>query len=458
MGALFIFVNFISSRRYARADLTRSKLSVLSPKTIQALKTLPAQVKVIVFYQPQQPNRRADPLYPLIVGMLKEYERYSDKLKVEYVEPYRDRARAEQLAKQFDIDRINLVVFQSGARHKYLSDTDLADYDLDAMRAGGQSRVDAFKGEDAFTSALINVTQAASPLVWFTTGHGEKAADAEDPLGLSSLKKYLEQQNVTVKPAALVDQAAIPSDVKLVVIAGPTRRFTDDEVIRLRVYLDGGGRLLALIDPLDDTGLDDLLQRWGIVLGHDIVIDPARQLPGVRPENLFIVTYTQHPIVQKMRTFMTLFPLARSVQPAKELPAGTTVTRLAMTSDAGWGETHTSPPEFTFDPATDLKGPVSIAVAAERVLPTHSRLVAFGDSDFIINGQLSNVGNRDLLLGAFYWLIEQEQLIGIGPKTLEAAKLSLTGAELRTVLWFGLLAMPLACGLAGAGVWWGRRQ
>ena len=477
LGALFILVNFVASRRYARMDFTRAKLSVLSEKTVRVLKGLPTPVRVIVFYQPQEPNQRPDPLYPLIVNLLKEYERYSTQLKIEYVEPYRDRARAEQLAKQFDIDRINLVVFQAGTRHKYLSDTDLADYDLNAMRLGGQPQLEAFKGEDAFTSAIVNVTQASSPLVWCTTGHGEKVADSPEPLGLSSLKKYLEQQNVTIQPVTLVDRTAVPPDVKLIVIAGPTRRFTDAEATLLQTYLDHGGRLLALIDPLDETGLDDLLQRWGVLLGHDIVVDPARQLPGVRPENLFIVAYTHHPIVQKMKTFMTLFPLARSVRPTQPLPTGLTVTPLAMTSDSGWGETQASGEVFKFDAGVDLKGPVSIAVAVER-LPappqhvggaqagrpvsssggTSTRLVVMGDSDFIINTQLANVGNRDLLLGAFYWLIEQEQLIGIGPKPLEAIKLDLTSQELRGISWFSFLLMPLACGMAGVGVWWIRRQ
>ena len=465
LGALFILVNFVASRRYARADLTRAKLSVLSDKTVHVLTGLSVPIQVIVFYQPQLPNQPPDPLYPLIVNLLKEYERYTGQLKIEYVEPYRDRARAEQLAKQFDIDRINVIVFQSGTRHKYLSDTDLAEYDLGAMRGGGQPRLEAFKGEDAFTSVIVNVTQASSPLVWFTTGHGEKVIDSQEPLGLASLKKYLERLNVTIQPVTLADRTDVPADVKLVVIAGPTRRFADAETALLQAYLDRGGRCLALLDPLDDTGLDELLTRWGVRLGKDIVVDPTGKRLGIGSENLLILTYTQHPIVKRMRTFMTLFPLARSVRPAESLPAGLAVTALAMTSESGWGETQTSSEPFKFDEGADLKGPVPIAVAAER-LPASpqnvggagTRLVVIGDSDFIINGQLPNGGNRDFLLGAFYWLIEQEQLIGIGPKTLEAIKLNLTGKELRGFSWFSFLAMPLACGLMGVGVWWARRR
>ena len=104
-----------------------------------------------------------------------------------------------------------------------------------------------------------------------------------------------------------------------------------------------------------------------------------------------------------------------------------------------------------------MKGPVSIAVASERSAPTQTRLVVIGDSDFIANAQLDNAGNRDLLQGAVYWLMNQEQLIGISPKPIQALKLNLTGGQLKSLLFLSLLAMPLLCVVAGAGTWWLRR-
>ena len=80
--------------------------------------------------------------------------------------------------------------------------------------------------------------------------------------------------------------------------------------------------------------------------------------------------------------------------------------------------------------------------------------MAIGDSDFIANSQLTNVGNRDMLLGATNWLIEQEELIGIGPKSIDTIKLSLTSAQLTQLRWFSFLALPLLFGvMAGAAVW-----
>lgn len=460
LGALFILINYIASRRYARIDLTQTKIATLSDKTRQVLAQLKEPVTVIVFYQPQRSKDEGaspEPLYPLITDLLQEYERFTNKLTIEHVDPYRDRARAEHLVKQFSIDRLNLVIFQCGTRHKYLSDTDLADFDYSTMSRGGAPTIKTFKGEEAFTSTILGVTQETQPRVWLTTGHGEKSMTSKAPDGLAEMKRSFEQANMRLEDVTLLERSSIPSDVQLVIIAGPTRRFTETELLTLESYLEHGGRLLALIDPLDNTGLDGVLERWGVELGMDIVVDPARQLPFVSGGNLFVTDYTRHPIVQKMQTLMTLYPLTRSVRPVRPAPTGLTITPLAMTSSSGWGEHDTSVETFEYNDGKDLKGPVSIAAAIERTQPSRTRLVVFGDSDFAANAQLGNVGNRDMALGAVYWLTEQERLIGIGPKTLQSIKLNLTSRQLTRVLWFSLFALPLLCGVLGTGMWWVRR-
>lgn len=451
LGTLFIMANFVSSRRYTRWDLTRQKITAISDKTQQMLRSLKEPVNITVFYLPSHR------LYELIHDELEEYQRANPLIKVEYLDPQQDVARAKQLAQQFQIEELNVVVFQSGSRHKYLSDTDLAEYDYSEMRVGAEQRVKAFKGEEAFTSAILSVTQTAGSLVWLTSGHGEKSLALTDTSGISDLKRYLEQQNMLVDTVTLLEHPTIPATVKLLMIIGPTRRFTETELVTLEQFLENGGRLLALIDPLDDTGLDGLLHKWGVDLGLDIVVDPARQIPFVSAANLFVTTYTEHPIVRKMKTLATLFPLARSIRMARPLPKGVTATALALTSEQGWGETKTAVEQFQFNPAEDLKGPVSIAVASERLAPAHARLVVLGDSDFVINGQLGNAGNRDLLLGAVFWLTEQEQLIGVGPKAIESVRLNLTSPQMTQLFWFSFFGMPAVLGALGLGMWWFRR-
>ena len=473
LGVLFIMVNYIASRRYARWDFTRQKITALSQKTVRTLAALTQPVSITVFYQP---NER---LYPLIQDQLQEYARLSPRVKVEYVDPDQDIARARQLVQEFQVENTNVVVFQCGARHQHLSDGDLAEYDYGSAAMGSEPRIDAFKGEEAFTSALLNVTQDAAPLLWFISGHGEKSIESEgEERNLSELTRYLERQNFSVKTVTLLEQANIPEEVKLVVIAGPRRRFTETELGVLQQYLTRGGKCLALIDPLEDSGLDGLLRQWGLELGLDIVIDPARPLPFVSPTNLLVtVEASRHPMLRNMPNLVMLFPLTRSVRPATPAPEGVIVTPLALTSPKGWGETQTAVKTFAFDPGQDVKGPVSVAAAVERATPApqnvqalgaqdamsqaaagRTRIVVVGDSDFVVNGQLGNVGNRDFLMGAIRWLVEQEQLIGISAKTIESIKLSLTGPQLMGIFWFSLLALPLGYGLLGVVVWWLRRS
>lgn len=454
---LFIMVNYISSRRFLRKDLSQQRITELSAQTRQTLGNLKEPLSIIVFYQP------GHRLYELISDQLKEYERASSQVKIEHVDPQQDIARAKQLIKEFEIDvtsadSLNLVIFKSGPRHKYLSDTDLADYDFESGDPMGGQRVKAFKGESAFTSAIISVTQNAQTLVWVSTGHGEKDLTNAEPQGLANLKKILDQQNFSTAPVNLLEDPEIGPEVKLLIVPGPTHRFTESEVASIDKYLNAGGRLLALIDPLDDTGLEGLLARWGINAGNNIVVDPERQLPYVSAANLFVTDYTDHPIVGKMKTLMTLFPLARSMSPATAAPEGLAVTPLALTSSSGWGESETANEKFQFSEAQDLRGPVPIAVAVERTQPVKTRLVAIGDSDFLINGQIDNVGNRDLAMGALYWLTEQEQLIGISARPIESIKLNLTQSQLNAIFWLSFAGLPALMALGGVGMWWSRRQ
>ncbi len=474
IGVLFIMVNYISFRRYGRLDVTAVKINSLSDRTKQILRQLREPIQVTMFYIPQDPQEtdpRANTLYPLVIDLLKEYEQVSDKVKVEQIDPDRDRARAEQVIKQFEITQRNVVIFSQGHRHKFLSTTDLGDFDTEEFMR--PPKLEAFKGEEAFTAAILAVTQAESPPIWFTTGHGEKSLDAGSEGGLVNLAKVLQQQNVKTEAINLLEKSQIPTTVRLVVIAGPTRRFTEQELLILESYLDHGGHLWAMIDPQQNTGLDGLLLRWGVELGMDIVVDPARQLPFVSPGNLFVIqTYGQHPIVERMQTLMTLFPLVRSVHPVQPPPVGLTVTPLATSSEEGWGETHLSVSPFEFNKNQDIAGPVPIAVAVERAeapetsnasttprpSPSTTRLVVIGDSDFVENSALDNVGNRDLASAVTSWLLGQEQLIGIGPKPLRPIELHLTTQQFTLLTWFTLAGLPLAFGVMGTMMWLVRRR
>jgi ABC-type uncharacterized transport system involved in gliding motility auxiliary subunit len=86
---ILVAVNYLASRRNHRWDLTAGKQYSLSDQTRQILQKLDAPMKVLVFARPQELDQYRD--------RLDEYAYLSrGRLNVEYVNPDREPARAQQ--------------------------------------------------------------------------------------------------------------------------------------------------------------------------------------------------------------------------------------------------------------------------------------------------------------------------------------------------------------------------
>jgi ABC-type uncharacterized transport system involved in gliding motility auxiliary subunit len=86
-----------------------------------------------------------------------------------------------------------------------------------------------------------------------------------------------------------------------------------------------------------------------------------------------------------------------------------------------------------------------------------TRIVVFGDSDFVSNSGLGVPGNGDLFLNSVNWLAQQENLISIRPKTTEDRRVTLTQEQQFMVFLFSVAFLPGMIVLAGIVNWWRRR-
>jgi ABC-type uncharacterized transport system involved in gliding motility auxiliary subunit len=341
---------------------------------------------------------------------------------------------------------------------------DLADFDFSGVQMGQQPEMTGFKGEQAFTSALLQLAEGRKPKILFTTGHGEHSLDDTRGPGLSTAREILGRDNFDIEEWASLGKPAVPPKTDLVVIAGPSGSFLQPELNALSAYVRTGGRLLILLDPtlagasLVDTGLEGWLAGYGVKVGRDIVVDPANPMPFYGSETLFVKDYGDHPITKALRSgnFPVLVSLARSVAKG-EVPAGANVqaTELLRTSSQGWGETDLAHLDQVTKDDKDVPGPVSLGVAVEikgGAGARPARLVVFGDSDFAANQLVHANGNNAVLLAnSLNWLVEREKLLGIPPRKTEQVRLSLTAGELYTV-WALTLLLPVLAVAAGISV------
>ena len=334
MLTVVVLVNFMGVRNPFRYDATEEGVFSIAPQTATLLDGLDEDIQVIAFFRENEAQGAE--------RLLEGYAAASGRFSFEMVDP----DKRPEMAQQYEVTQYSTLVAAFGDESTRITEV----------------------SEEALTNALMRLTGAEAKRFYFTSGHGEPDLEArETPDGFGQLKSALENEGAEVMPLLLATVPDVPADSALLVIAGPQRPFLDSEVATLGRYLDRGGRAWFLIEPRMSAELLPLLADRGIVLGDDVIIDQVVQLfagPTVGLEPV-VNAYGFHPITQDFRQ-NTLFRMVRSVRPAEELPAGVSVTELALTSPNSWAETNL---DLLFesgevDAEGDDPGPVSLAVAA----------------------------------------------------------------------------------------------
>jgi ABC-type uncharacterized transport system involved in gliding motility auxiliary subunit len=134
-------------------------------------------------------------------------------------------------------------------------------------------------------------------------------------------------------------------------------------------------------------------------------------------------------------------------------------TPLIEVAPRGWVESGDPNGKIVFDENADTPGPVTIALALERLREEkNQRVIVVGSGHFLANTYLGNGGNLDLGINMVNWLTGDERLIAIQPRHAADAALNLSRSALATLVVVFLIALPLAFLACGALVWWRRRS
>jgi ABC-type uncharacterized transport system involved in gliding motility auxiliary subunit len=423
--AALVGINYIAVKKAKTWDLTKDRIYTLSDQTVGVLKGLRDPVKVEAFFAGSEPE------YVELDSRLRQYKAQTDKLSVEFVDPFKHPGRVKEMN-----------ISQSGPRV--------------IVRSGNKESRAKEISEEALTNALIEVSRGSTKKIYFSKGHGEHAVADNTERGLKQFVDDLKGEGYQTDEIVLAEHKEMPSDAQALVVAGPVAAFTDGEAKLMKEWVEKGGKLVVMVDPRTQSGLEGTFEGWGIHVGKDEVIDPEAQ----NPEVAIAQTYAEHPITQPRSSpfaLATIFPIARSVSKSPNAPSGWTVTELAKTGERAWGETGSlSSGQVKFDPGQDLKGPVSLAASSTK--GAESRVVVVGNSLFAANGYYRLSGNKDFALNAVSWVAKEESRISIRPKQRQGNHLFLTAEQKHRMTRFAFLVMPLGLLFAGLAVWQTRKS
>ncbi|HEY6476762.1 MAG TPA: Gldg family protein, partial [Polyangia bacterium] len=278
--AIALLGNAIAARHFVRGDWTRASLYALSDRTVALLRNLPRPVEATVFLYPKRDAERARAVAGLVRELVERCTRESGgRLRAEIVDPDRAPDRAEAAAKRYGIGAYEMgqgvVIFTSGARAKVVTESDLVESEVDADGEPGPA-IAAWRGEAAFASAILAVTDDHPPVVCFTTGHGEPDIESLADGGYATFAESLRGAGDETRPLGDLADAV---GCRVMVVAEPTRAFSPPEIAAIDTFLDAGGRLLAMVGPVFGAGgaafvhvgLEALAARNGVRLGDELV-------------------------------------------------------------------------------------------------------------------------------------------------------------------------------------------
>lgn len=415
-------------------DLTEDKTNTLAPELINALETLPEKVTATVFFSSQSNTESAKELLDKIRA------NSNGKFTYNFVDPDRD----PQAAKNAGITGDGKIL----------------------LEMGGHKEIVAFASETEILKGMARLLNPGNNAIYFLTGHGEHDIEQAGDTSLTRAKETLETKNYSVKTLNLIAENKIPEDASAIVIAGPLKPVSENEVKLLKDYLTSGGSLIVMQDPTALTEFGDasdplanmISKDWGIAPDNDIVID----LNSPQPTTAAAAYYdSAHPITRNMNTLVTFFPYTQSLKLTDGME-GITLNPLVQTGENSWGEKDfeslTQGNSPSFDENTESLGPLALVVAGENSTTT-GRVVVFGSSNFAIDPNFDAYGNGDMFVNSVDWAAEQEDLPSVTPKTPTLRTFNPPGQLQWILILLGsVFLIPGLVVLAGISTWLSRKR
>jgi hypothetical protein len=471
--AVVVMVNYLAAQFFHRFYLSSQTQITLSSRTLTILHSITNEMTVTLYYD----TRDADNFYATLKALADEYHAANGNITVRTVDYERDPGEAEKVKEEYNLpgaaDSPNappskdLVVFSCGNHHDYVPGEAIVKYQLQQL-APDQAKPKelqfrkkpvAFNGEIMFTSKLLALAHTDPLRAYCLQGHGESSLSDTTEFGYAKFGLALAQNDLLATNLELLGDSDVPMDCSLLIIAAPTKALDGTELQKIDRYLAQGGRLLMLFNVQSlklNTGLEPILQRWGINAVPGYVKDPQSSI-----SDQVVVVHNFNP-----KTF---------VNPLTQLYVEMVLPRPIFKMD--WANPPANPPQvdelaasseqstLAGDPAAAPRSyPLIASVQEKSVVGVtnprgNTRIVVAGDSMFLDNQLIDAAANRDFVNYTVNWLLDRQELLaGISAQPVTEFRLAITQKQGQHLDWLLLGAFPGGVMVFGWLVWLVRRK
>lgn len=262
--AAYVGINIlIEKANITDIDLTTDKVYSLSETSKSIVKAIDKDVDIILVNMSNVQS---------VIDFSNRYNKENDKIKVQEIT---DVTSVPELATKYNLtDSSTVIIIKCGNKEKVLTSNDLYTYDYTTWEQKDLT-------EEAMTNALLDVTLAEKPKVYFLTGHNSNLTTY-----LYDFKQSLSDEANDVQDLDLPTKGKVPDDCDALVIttlANDLKKVESEAIIK---YIKAGGKIILFSDAnvtkLKLPNFQKVLDQYGVSISEGILIeqDTSKMLSG----------------------------------------------------------------------------------------------------------------------------------------------------------------------------------
>lgn len=450
-----VALNYVASQRDIKRDLTYFKTTAPSAATLATGAELLEPIQALLFFAAG--DEALTEVRPYFDGLAAS----AGKLEVRVV----DHALEPELAQRLKIRGNGWIVLRRSGK-----EGDQATERIEVGERFEQARR-ALRSLDGKVLAALSRLAKGDRRVALTSGHRErnKTGARDEPEGqrLRKMHDLLDRFAIATRALGLADGLgdAVPDDVGAVVVAGPRSAFLAEEVSSLRRYVATGGRLLLLLDPRRDDGLEPLLAALGLERREGVLCaekSHLRRTFGPADRALVVASgYSTHPIVTtanrnagRVATVLQAGGALRESTGAERL-TGAQVTFPLRTEVDTFLDRDGDFERDEGEKAERLEVVAAVTIPASRPGGRQGRAVVVADGDLVTDALIGNPGNAVLFVDALRWLIGEES---VDAMPSDEADVAIEHRRDEDALWFYGTTVVAPLPLLAMAWWMARRR
>lgn len=334
-------------------DFTAEKILTLSEQTKEVVSDVEKETEI--YYMGEQ--SRANATYQEFLNM---YAKLNPCIKVYYKNVAEDQEFRQLFLSDVNTVNESSLLIMTDERYIYL---DAANY-ISTRSTTTFSKESVLELESQLTSAIYYTNSSEADKIYNIVGHSEESLNSNFS-NLLFLNNY-EMKDYNLQESLHSIKDSLSEDCSAVIINSPQTDYTAEEITELESYLEIGGNLFVILDPLneDTTNLYEFLKKYGLNVQSGIVIDPKENYYAYETQYYLIPKLQKTGLTEKIadKNFSLLAMTSKGILPGGS-GNGYTSTDVLITSPKAYSKLSDLE-NYTSKSEDDISGPFSVASCA----------------------------------------------------------------------------------------------